>query len=176
MAKKPVAKNKASAKSKPLPVWDLSDFYTSPNDPAVARDTKALEKKAAAFAKAYAGKLAKLTGDDLAKTVAEYEKLQDGLGRLGSYAQLLYASDMSAPANTQFYQNAQEQLTVISSQLIFFGLEINKLSDAQLTKATKQSKKSLRAIFTKHPSPWARGSACSMNPSAVWNLRWRVKN
>lgn len=148
MAKKPATKNKAGTKVKPLPVWDLSDFYAGPNDPAVARDVKALEKKAAAFAKAYAGKLVTLTGDDLAKALAEYEKLQDGLGRLGSYAQLLYASDMSAPANTQFYQNAQEQLTVISSQLIFFGLEINKLSDAALAKALKQSKK------LAHYKPW----------------------
>lgn len=148
MAKKPAKKSTTKTKTDSLPVWDLSDFYAGPSDPAVARDVKALEKKAARFAKTYAGKLAKLSGDDLANAVADYEKIQDALGRIGSYAQLLYASDMSAPANTQFYQNAQEQLTVISSQLIFFGLEINKLSDAQLAKATKQSKK------LAHYKPW----------------------
>lgn len=148
MAKKPAKKSTTKTKTDSLPVWDLSDFYAGPSDPAVARDVKSLEIKAASFAKTYAGKLAKLSGDDLAKAVAEYEKIQDALGRIGSYAQLLYASDMSAPANTQFYQNAQEQLTVISSQLIFFGLEINKLSDAQLAKATKQSKK------LAHYKPW----------------------
>ncbi len=148
MAKKPIAEKKSATKSKPLPVWDLSDFYNGPSDPAVVRDIKTLEKKAAAFAKNYVGKLAKLTGDDLAKAVAQYEKIQDSLGRIGSYAQLLYASDMSAPANTQFYQNAQEQLTVISSQLIFFSLEINKLSDATLAKAIKQSK------TLAHYTPW----------------------
>jgi oligoendopeptidase F len=139
MAKKTASKSVAKGKTKPLPVWDLSDLYAGPNDPTLVRDMKTLEKKATAFARSYQGKLATLTGDDLAKAVAEYEKLQDGLGRIGSYAQLLYASDMSKPANTQFYQNAQEQLTVISSQLIFFGLEINKLSDATLAKAIKQS-------------------------------------
>lgn len=144
---KPVKSVKV-AKPKPLPVWDLTDLYASPKDPAVARDMKALGKKAAAFAKAYSGKLATLSGDALAAAVAEYEKLQDGLGKLGSYAQLLYASDMSAPANTQFYQNAQEELTVISSQLIFFSLELNKLSDVQLAKAYKQSAK------LTHYKPW----------------------
>jgi oligoendopeptidase F len=148
MAKKTASKSVAKGKTKPLPVWDLSDLYAGPNDPTLVRDMKTLEKKATAFARSYQGKLATLTGDDLAKAVAEYEKLQDGLGRIGSYAQLLYASDMSKPANTQFYQNAQEQLTVISSQLIFFGLEINKLSDAALAKAIKQSKK------LSHYKPW----------------------
>ena len=143
MAKKTIAKKSASkaTKSPKLPVWDLSDLYTAPNDPAVARDMKTLGKQAAAFAKNYSGKLAKLTGDALAKAVAEYETMQDGLGKLGSYAQLLYASDMAKPANTQFYQNAQEQLTVIGSQLIFFGLELNKLPDAQLAKLFKSSAK-----------------------------------
>ncbi len=149
-ALKPIAK-KATAKavkSTKLPVWDLSDLYQAPNDPKIAADFKSLTKKAAEFAKAYAGKLAKLSGDQLAIAVADYEKMQDALGKIGSYAQLLYASDMAAPANTQFYQNAQEQLTVISSQLIFFGLEINKLSDAQLAKALKSSKK------LAHYQPW----------------------
>lgn len=129
---------KAAAK---LPVWDLTDLYTSPKDPAVARDVKALGNKASAFAKTYAGKLAKLSANGLAGAISEYEKLQDGLGRIGSYAQLLYASDMSDPVNTQFYQNAQEQLTVISTQLVFFTLELNKLSDVALAKAYKASKK-----------------------------------
>lgn len=148
MAKKPATKAVSSRKPKALPVWDLSDLYAGPNDPAIARDVKTFEKKATAFAKTYQGKLAKLSGDALAVALMEYEKLQDGLGRLGSYAQLLYAGDMSKPANTQFYQNAQEQLTVISSQLIFFGLEVNKLSEAALAKALKQSKK------LAHYKPW----------------------
>ncbi|MDX2095451.1 MAG: M3 family oligoendopeptidase [Alphaproteobacteria bacterium] len=156
MATKPVkktvgkttAKATVKAKEKPLPVWDLGDLYAGPNDPALARDFKRFDKKATVFAKAYEGRLATLAGDTLAKAVAEYEALQDGLGRIGSYAQLLYAGDMANPANTQFYQNAQEQLTVISSRLIFFGLEINKLSDAQLAKAYRQSKKLV------HYAPW----------------------
>ena len=150
MAKKPALKKAPdnAVKSAKLPVWDLTDLYKAPNDPAVARDMKALTKQAANFAKAYTGKLSKLDGDALAKAVAEYEKMQDALGKIGSYAQLLYASDMGKPANTQFYQNAQEQLTVIGSQLIFFGLEINKLADASLSKLLKASAK------LRHYKPW----------------------
>ncbi len=152
MAKQPakkIAAKKAPAKVvKSLPVWDLTDFYASPKDPKIAAEFKALEKEASAFAKANMGKLAKLSADALAKAVAEFEAMQDGLGKIGSYAQLIYASDMSNPVHTQFYQNAQEQLTVISSQLIFFTLELNKLSDGQLAKGYKTSKK------LAHYKPW----------------------
>lgn len=149
--KKAVARKTAATmptRQKPLPVWDLTDLYTSPEDPAIVRDMKSLEKKATSFTKTYAGKLAKLGGNDLTVAVAEYEKMQDGLGKIGSYAQLLYAGDMSNPANTQFYQNAQERLTVISAQLVFFGLELNKLSDVLLARAYKQSTK------LAHYKPW----------------------
>ncbi|MFZ4540387.1 MAG: M3 family oligoendopeptidase [Rickettsiales bacterium] len=142
-----MASKKTATKTKALPVWDLKDLYASPKDPKINADLKSLEKKAANFAKAYAGKLASLSGDQLAIALRDYEKMQDTIGRIGSYAQLLYAGDMSDPVNTQFYQNAQEQLTVISTQLIFFGLEVNKLTDAQLAKSYKSA-------ALKHYKPW----------------------
>lgn len=131
-----------------LPIWDLTDLYKSPADPSVSRDFKALAMNTKSFAKAYTGKLSALAPEALAKAVAEYEQLQDGLGKIGSYAQLLYTTDMSNPSYTQFYQNAQEQLTAISSQLVFFTLEVNKISDAALAKAYKKSKK------LSHYAPW----------------------
>lgn len=122
-------------------MWDLTDFYASLKDPAIKADLASLEKKANAFAKKYQGKLAALKGDALAAAIASYEGMQDGIGKLGSYAQLQYAGNMADPAITQFYQNTQEQLTVISSALIFFGLELNKLADKQLVAGYKTSKK-----------------------------------
>ena len=155
-ATKPVAKKtkaapkpaKKSAKVSALPVWDLTDLYPSPTNPAVARDIKLLAGKVAQFAKSYQGKLATLSGDKFAAALKEFEAIQDTLGRLGSYAQLLYAGDMSKPAITQFYQNTIEQLTVITSQLVFFGLEINTLDEKKLKAAYKQSAK------LAHYKPW----------------------
>ncbi len=131
-----------------LPVWDLTDMYPSPKDAAVKKDVASLTKNAAAFAKKYQGKLAALDGDALAEAIRTYEKMQDTLGKLGSYAQLLYAGDMNDPAITQFYQNTQETLTVISTQLVFFGLEMNKIDDKQLAAAYKKSAK------LSHYKPW----------------------
>lgn len=127
-----------AAKKKPtskLPGWDLSALYSGISDPAIKRDIAALEKRAAEFAKRYQGKLAK--PGMLAESILDYERMQDSIGKLGSYAQLVYAADMSDPAITQFYQNTSETLTAIGSRIIFYTLEINKLSDKDMKAAEK---------------------------------------
>ncbi len=143
--KKAAAKTK---KSTALPTWDLSDLYPSPTHPSVAKDIKSLTAAATKFAKTYQGKLPSLSADALAAAIAQFEKMQDTLGRLGSYAQLLYAGDMGDAAITQFYQNTVEEITAISSQLVFFTLEINSLKDAALASGYKKSTK------LAHYKPW----------------------
>ena len=49
-----------------LPAWDLSDLYLSPDDPRVMADLTQTEQTAKAFAQARAGKLAELSGAELA--------------------------------------------------------------------------------------------------------------
>jgi oligoendopeptidase F len=115
-----------------LPAWDLSDLYPSPDSPLVAEDLDRAEKAAKALARAHAGTLASLSGSALAAVISEYERIHDLLGRAGSYAQLLFAADSSDPATGQFYQTINERITAISSDLIFFTLEINRLDDAVL--------------------------------------------
>lgn len=115
-----------------LPVWDLSDLYPSPDSPRVTEDLLKAEQAAKAFAAARAGTLATLPGATLAQAIQEYEAIQEILGRVGSYAQLLFAADSSDPAVGRFYQTVSERITAISSDLIFFTLELNRLDDAEL--------------------------------------------
>lgn len=133
-----MAKAVAKRKIKELPGWDLTHLYKSMKDPAIDRDVARFEKDATAFAKRYQGKLAK--GGLLAESILDYEKLQDGMGRVGSYAQLLYASNMSDPSITQFYQNTQEVLTKITSKLVFYTLEINRIPEKDISAAIAKSK------------------------------------
>ncbi len=132
-----------------LPVWDLSDLYPAPDHASVARDSKQAAAKTKRFATAYQGKIAKLAAPAFAKAIGEYEELQDTLGKLASYAQLLYAGDMANPSIAQFYQNTSESVTQLSGQLLFFTLEINKLTDAQL-----QAKLKHKAVA--HYASWLR--------------------
>ncbi len=118
----------------PLPAWDLSDLYRSPEDPALAADLDRAEVEAKAFAERLAGKLAGLPGEALAAAIEAYERIEEVLGRTMSYGQLVFAGDAQDPANGRFYQTLQERVTAISSHLLFFTLELNRLEEPELEK------------------------------------------
>jgi oligoendopeptidase F len=115
-----------------LPVWDLSDLYDGAGDPKLEADLKQVEADARAFAEAYSGKLAGLPGDALAEAIASYERMEEVLGRAMSFAQLVFSGDAQDAANGRFYGTMQERVTTISSHLLFFTLELNKLDDKGL--------------------------------------------
>ena len=105
-----------------LPVWNLSDLYPSPTSSEFQRDLDKAAADAKHIAERYKGKLAVLGGDGaaLAEAIKAYEALSDLMGRLGSYAGLLYAADTADPAKAKFYGDVQEKLTAISTDLLFF--------------------------------------------------------
>ena len=130
-----------------LPEWNLADLYASPEDARFAADMAKGEADAKAFAEAYRGKLAALAGNDLAKALKAYEGLSDLLGRTGSYAQLYYVGDTTDPKRGQFYGNTSAKLTEISTLLLFFELELNRIDDAALAEKMK-------APALAHYAPW----------------------
>ena len=117
-----------------LPTWDLGDLYPAPDSPAVEADFAKAEQAALTFATAYRRRLAAITGGDLAAAIADYERIEEVLGRLMSYAQLLFAGDSNNAEIGRFYQTASERVTTISSNLLFFTLELNRLDEATLDK------------------------------------------
>ena len=121
-----------AAEDRTLPAWDLSDLYPGPDSEAVAADFRQADAAAKAFAASYAGKLAGLSGGELADAIAGYEGIEETLGRLMSFAQLLFSGDSTSPAIGRFYQTTNERVTAVSSQLVFFTLELNRIGDAEL--------------------------------------------
>jgi oligoendopeptidase F len=135
-----------------LPEWNLADLYAGMDDPAFAADMARALAEAKAFAQDWRGKLTEtLAAPDaparLKEAVARYETLDDLMGRLMSFAGLLYAGDTTDPARSKFYGDAQEKITDASSDLLFFTLELNRLDDAALDKAAAQAPLS-------HYRPW----------------------
>lgn len=125
----------------PLPEWDLSDLYAGLDDPAFARDLAAVEAECRSFAETYRGRIAAIAGSDdaadtLGSAVAAYEAIEDRMGRLMSYAGLVYSGDTTDPARAKFYGDTQERLTDASSDLLFFTLELNRVDDAVIDAAT----------------------------------------
>lgn len=123
----------------PMPEWDLTDLYSSPTSPGVEADLASSASQATAIRVAYQGKLVALAAEPekLAEAVKAYEALSDVIGRLGSYAGLLYAANTSDPTRAKFYGDIQERITAITTELIFFELELNRIEEAALAEALR---------------------------------------
>ena len=99
------------------------------------------EAECKAFAEAYQGTLDALGAAPSARArrsprrCARYEAIEDLLGRLMSYAGLVYAGDTTDPERAKFYGDTQERLTAASRDLLFFALELNRIDDAVLDAA-----------------------------------------
>ena len=112
-----------------LPEWDLSDLYTSPDAPEIARDRDWLMTECANFATDYEGKLTDLRADDMLACVHRYEKIDMIAGRLMSFAGLRYYQHTTDPARTKFMSDMQEAITTATTPLVFFSLEFNRIED-----------------------------------------------
>jgi oligoendopeptidase F len=123
-----------------LPEWNLADLYSGLDAPEFAADLKRAEIECRAFMEKWRGKLAQAAkgagaSKKLGEAVKAYEALQDLLGRIMSYAGLVYAGNTTDPACAKFYGDAQEKITAYSTDLLFFQLELNRIDDATLEKA-----------------------------------------
>ncbi len=143
---------KPSSKLGDLPEWNLDDLYPGMGSPELKWDLENSENQCRAFEQAYKGKLAEMAaggdaGRALAAAIKRYEALDDTLGRIGSYAQLVHAGDMTDPQRTKFYGDVDERITAASIHLLFFTLELNRIDDAALEAA-------MRDPALGHYRPW----------------------
>ncbi|ARO56426.1 oligoendopeptidase F [Methylorubrum zatmanii] len=123
-----------------LPEWDLTDLYPSMDAPAFREDLDRAEAESRAFAERYAGRIAEIAaGPDassvLGEAVQTFERIEDLMGRLMSYAGLVYSGDTTDETRAKFYGDTRERLTTASGDLLFFGLELNRVEDAVLDAA-----------------------------------------
>src|SRR5256714_2890401 len=150
---KPAAKSAKSAAQKPakslvasgnalgaLPEWNLADLYPGIDAPEVTRDLERADAECLEFEETYRGKLATLAaapdaGAKLADAVKRYEAIDDLLGRLISFASLVYAGNTTDPVRAKFYGDMQERITRASLHMLFFTLELNRIDDAALENA-----------------------------------------
>ncbi len=135
-----------------LPEWDLSHLYPAMEAPEFKADLDRALIEASDFAARYRGKLAALASGEgaaaaLADAVAAYEKLEDLLGRIMSYAGLVYSGDTTDPLRAKFYGDTQERITTASTELLFFGLELNRIEPELMARIANEAPLS-------HWKPW----------------------
>ena len=133
-----------------LPEWQLDDLYPGPDSDALEADIARAEQQVEVLVAAWKGKLGEAAakgGDELVKAIKDYEALGDLLGRIGSFAMLYYVGDTTDAARSKFFGDTQQKLTDISTNLLFFELEFNKIDDNVMAEALKSS-------ALAHYKPW----------------------
>ena len=112
-----------------LPEWDLSDLYTAPDAPEVARDMEWLGKACAEFAADFEGKLATLDAQGMLDCIQRYERIEGIAGRIMSYAGLRYYQNTVDANRAKFMSDCQDKVTDFTTPLVFFSLEFNRIED-----------------------------------------------
>ena len=125
---------KGSSELGQLPDWNLNDLYTSTDAQELESDLNWLEKECDKFAKDYEGKLKLLSANEMLNCVVRNEKISSISGRIISYAGLRYYQKTTDADRAKFLSDMQEKITVFTTKLVFFSLEINSLEDELLEK------------------------------------------
>lgn len=112
--------------------WDLESLFKSQDslDSFVGK----LQTKATSFEKKYSGNLSSV--DDFEVVISEYEDILEGIGRIMTYAFLLFAKDSS---NGAYYAKYELVANKIQDSLVFFEIELTNLDSKIINKAIKSS-------------------------------------
>ena len=131
---------KHKSKEASLPEWNLSDLYNGTTDPAINRDLNKAEELARRFSTRYKGKLTKLNGNELGVAIKSFEFFSEVLSRITSFSQLKFSANMEDAEISKFRQNINERVTLITTLMLFFELEINKIDSDNLLEMLKLPK------------------------------------
>ncbi len=133
----------------PLPKWDLSDLFPAPDSAEFRQTLSECRAEAEAFDGKYSGQLADLDGDAFGEAIARYERCQEKIGRLLSFAGLLHSAVLDDSEVGKFAQTTQEQVNEILTRTLIFILEVNRLEDDNLAQK-------LEAPATARYASWLR--------------------
>ena len=111
-----------------LPEWDLSDLYMAEDDPELTKDLDWLRKACSNFSEDYQGKLDKLGAMGLLDAVERYQAIEVVAGKVMSFAGLRYYQLTTDSQRTKFMSDMQDKVTKLTTPLVFYGLEFNRIS------------------------------------------------
>src|ERR1700750_1614574 len=112
--------------------WDLSHLLDGAGEnPQAAVDAMlaTAQRRADAFAAAYAGKVAELDGPGLVAAMHELAEIEEVAARAGTYAHLSFSTNTADPVRGALLQRVEEKGTAIETVLLFFQLEWAALDD-----------------------------------------------
>ncbi|MBI4490793.1 MAG: hypothetical protein HY694_17045, partial [Deltaproteobacteria bacterium] len=112
--------------------WNLSDLFSSYDDPRIETTLNDCRTQAEAFARRFRGTISAPEGpepEDLLQRLKELEEIEEALSRVANYSSLLYAADSLKPEFQDLEQRMEQRVTEVRNLLLFFDLEWMELKD-----------------------------------------------
>ena len=112
--------------------WNLSDLFTAHDDARIEKTLTDCRSQAERFAERFRAAMENpqtLAADTLLHALNDLEIIYEALGRVGSYAGLLYAADTAKPEYQDLEQQVEQRSTEIRNLLLFFELAWLKVED-----------------------------------------------
>ncbi len=110
-------------------LWNLDDLYESLQDELLEDDLDLCRQEAELLKESCAGKLAELEPAVFARTVRRLERIQENLGRIGTYAFLNFVTQVKNSEASAFLQQSKEDAANVNRDLVFFDLEWAKMDN-----------------------------------------------
>ncbi len=117
--------------------WDLSDLYSSNEDPQLAKDKKKVLEEAQAFADSYRGKVAGLDAKAFKQMLDKYEDILDLSGKIGSFAYLQWSTDTGNTDYGKLVAETNELSSEIGQKLVFLDVEWLNIPEDEAQKLIK---------------------------------------
>src|SRR5699024_2795941 len=80
-------------------------------------------EKAETFAHSYKGEVADFDESQMKQALQDYEEIMELLGKIGPYAQLIWATDTGDEEYGKLVQDSRELSSEVNQQLVFFDVE-----------------------------------------------------
>ena len=112
--------------------WDLSDLFSSRDDPRIEAMLKDCLGRAESFANLFRGTINTAAGpipEHLLQGLNQLEEIEESLSRVANYSSLLYAADSLKPEYQDLEQKVEQRVTEVKNLLLFFELEWLGLGD-----------------------------------------------
>ncbi len=114
--------------------WDLSDLYSSNEDPQLAKDKELILEEAEAFSEKYRGNIDNLNAREFKAMLDEYEAILDISGKIGSFAYLQWSTDTGNSDYGKLVAESNELSSEVSQKLVFLDVEWLKIPDEKAQK------------------------------------------
>ena len=119
-----------SDEKKEIP-WDLTELFSSPNDPSIEKALAEARTWANDFENAYRGKIASLNPAHLLSCLQDLESFNLKMEDISLFAGLSFSANMTLPEVQTLYDRVSKFEAELGKQLAFFSLEFGALVKAK---------------------------------------------